>query len=148
MKNIFLLFSLLLITSTSFSQTHPPRKVKKALEQLAPQAKELSWKGEGERYKIWTAVYMVGSDSMQTKYDSKANWIHTLKYISLDLLPDEVTKSILDNYQGAKITQAAEMQEPNFDGYGVAFMYLKDRWAVAITSEGFVERRQIASEGF
>ncbi len=148
MKNLFLLFSLLLIVSTAFSQTHPPRKVKKALEQLAPQAKEVSWKGAGERNKIWTAKYIVGSDSMQTKYDFKANWIHTLKYITLDQLPEKVTKSILDTYQGATLTQAAEMQEPNFDGYGVAFMYLKDRWAVAITKDGNVARRQITSEGF
>ena len=148
MKNTFLLFSLLLIVSTSFSQTHPPRKVKKALEQLAPQATDVKWKGEGDRNKIWTAKYIVGVDSMQTKYDYKANWIHTLKYITLDQLPEKVTKSILDNYQRAKLTVAAEMQEPNFDGYGVAFMYLGDRWAVAITKEGKVERRQITSEGF
>jgi len=148
MKNLFLLFSLFLIVSTAFSQSNLPRKVKKALEQLAPQATEVSWKGEGDRIKIWTAKYIVGVDSMQTKYDYKANWIHTLKYITLDQLPEEVTKSILDKYQRATLTKAAEMQEPDFDGYGVAFMYLKDRWAVAITKEGKVKRRQITSEGF
>lgn len=148
MKNLFLLVSLLLIVSTAFSQSNPPRKVKKALEQYAPQATEVKWKGEGERNKIWTAKYIVGGDSIQTKYDYKANWIFTLKYIMLDQLPEKVTKSILDNYQGATLTQGAEMQEPDFDGYGVAFMYMKDRWAVAITKEGKVVRRQITSEGF
>ena len=148
MKNIFLLFSLLIIVSTAFSQSNPPRKIKKAFEQHAPQAKDVSWKGEGERYKDWTVKYTVGADSLLTKYDSKANWQTTLKFIKLDQLPKKVNTTVLDDYQGAKITKAAEMQEPNFDGYAVAFIYLKDRWIVALNKEGNVFRRQITSEGF
>lgn len=148
MKNLFLLFSLLVIIPPAFSQSRPQKKIRKAFEQRSPQAEEVKWTGEGDRYKDWTANYKVGADSMQTKYDSKANWLFTLKYISLDQLPHEVTTSILDRYQGALLSKAAEMQEPNFDGYGVAFIYQKDRWAVAITKEGNVYRRQITSKGF
>lgn len=149
MKNIFLLISLLVIISSAFSQSRPQKKIRKTFEQHAPQAEDVKWSGEGDnRYKDWTANYTVGADSLQTKYDSKANWLFTLKYITLDQLPKEVTASILDKYQGAVLTKAAEMQEPDFDGYGVAFIYQKDRWAVAITKEENVFRRQITSEGF
>lgn len=149
MKNLFLLFSLLLIIPTAFSQSRPQNKIRKAFEQYAPQAKEVKWTTEGmERIKNWTVDYIVGADSMRTKYDSKANWLLTLKYITLEQLPQKVSVSILDKYQGAVLSKAAEMQEPDFDGYGVAFIYLKDRWAVAITKEGKVIRRRITSSGF
>jgi hypothetical protein len=149
MKNLFLLISLLVFIPTAFSQTKPQKKIRDAFEQLVPQAIEVKWTAEGsERMKDWRANYTVGTDSMETKYDSKANWMFTLKYISLNQLPQEVSATIMDNYQGAKLTKAAEMQEPDFDGYGVAFIYLKDRWAVAITKEGKVIRRRITSSGF
>ncbi len=149
MKNLLLLISLLVIIPSAFSQSKPHKKIRNAFERHAPQATEVKWTGEGDnRYKNWTANYIVGVDSMQTKYDSKANWLFTLKYISLDQLPHKVSASILERYQGALLSKAAEMQEPDFDGYGVAFIYQKDRWAVAITKEGNVFRRQITSEGF
>lgn len=149
MKNLFLLFSLLVIIPSAFSQSRPQKKIRDAFERHAPQAKEVKWTGEGDnRYKNWTVNYTVGADSMQTKYDSKANWLFTLKFIALDQLPQEVSASILDRYQGALLSKAAEMQEPDFDGYGVAFIYQKDRWAVAITKEGNVFRRQITAKGF
>ena len=148
MKNLIILFSLLVIAVTAFSQSRPQKKIRNAFEQHQPEAKDIKWTGEGERYKNWTADYIVGADSMRTKYDSKANWLLTLKFISLDQLPEKVSSSILDNYQGAKLSKAAEMQEPDFDGYGVAFIYLNDRWAVAITKEGDVYRLKITSTGF
>jgi len=148
MKNILLFISLILIIPTAFSQSNPPRKIKKALEQRAPQAMEVKWSGEGEREKEWTAKYTVGADSLLTKYDFKANWIFTVKFISIDALPQIVTSTILDDYQGATLTKAAEMQEPEFDGYAVIFLYLKDRWVVALTKEGNVYRRKITSGGF
>lgn len=148
MKNLILLFSLLIITSTSFSQSHPPRKVKKAFEKHAPEAQDIKWKGEGERNKDWTASYTVDADSMRTEYDFKANWQMTLKFISIEELPEQVTKYIKESFRGAEFLVAAEMQEPGFDGYGVAFNYMQDRWAVAIDKEGKVFRRQITSEGF
>ncbi|MAE08723.1 MAG: hypothetical protein CL661_08200 [Bacteroidetes bacterium] len=95
-----------------------------------------------------STLAVTGPVCLQTKYDSKANWLFTLKYISLDQLPHKVSASILDRYQGALLSKAAEMQEPDFDGYGVAFIYQKYRWAVAITKEGNVFRRKITSEGF
>jgi len=148
MKNLILLFSLLVIIPSAFSQSRPQKKIRKAFEQHAPQAKNVKWAGEGDRIKIWTADYTVGADSMQTKYDSKANWIYTLKFITIDQLPHKVSTSILERYQEAVLSKAAEMHEPDFDGYGVAFIYQKDRWAVAITKEGKVFRRQITSKGF
>lgn len=148
MKKLFLLISLLIIVATTFSQSRPNKKIRKAFEQHQPEAKDVKWTGEGERYIDWTADYMIGTDSMQTRYDSKANWVLTLKYITLDQLPEKVSSSILDEYQGAKLAQAAEMQEPDFDGYGVAFIYIKDRWAVAISKEGNVSRRKMTSKGF
>jgi len=149
MKNLLLLSIFLLIIPTVFSQSRPPKKIRKAFELHAPQAEEVKWTAEGtERIKNWTADYIVEADSMQTKYDSKANWLLTLKYISLDQLPQNIRVSVLERYQGAALSKAAEMQEPDFDGYGVAFIYQNDRWAVAITKEGDVFRRQITSEGF
>ena len=148
MKKLFLLFSLSIFITTAFSQSRPQKKIRDAFKLHQPNAKEVKWTGEGERQKEWTADYIVGTDSMRTKYDYKSNWLLTLKHISLDQLPEKVNTSILNNYQGAKLSKAAEMQEPDFDGYGVAFIYLKDRWAVAITKEGNVVRRKITSEGF
>ncbi len=148
MKNFLLLSLFLLIIPTVFSQSRPQKKIRKAFEQHAPQAMQVKWTVEGEKIKTWTADYIVGVDSMQTKYDSKANWLYTLKFISLDQLPQNIKVTILEKYQRAKLTKAAEMQEPDFDGYGVAFIYLKERWAVAITKDGFVTRRQITTKGF
>lgn len=148
MKNLVLLFSLLLVVSTAFSQSKPQKKIRDAFEQHQPEAKEVKWTGEGDRYKVWTADYMVGADSLRTKYDAKANWLFTFKSIKLEQLPEKVTSSILSEYQGCKLTQGGIMQEPDFDGYGVVFMYKKDRWAVAITSEGDVARRKMTSKGF
>jgi len=149
MKNLFLFNLTFSIYTYSFFSNKATEKIRDAFEQLVPQAIEVKWTAEGsERMKDWRANYTVGTDSMETKYDSKANWMFTLKYISLNQLPQEVSATIMDNYQGAKLTKAAEMQEPDFDGYGVAFIYLKDRWAVAITKEGKVIRRRITSSGF
>lgn len=148
MKNLLLLFSILLIVPTAYSQSRPPKKIRQAFEQHAPQAKAVSWSVEGERYKDWTAKYMVGVDSLQTKYGPKASWLYTFKYITLDKVPDNVMATISDDYQGATLRVAAEMQEPDFDGYAVAFIYLEDRWVVALTKEGKVFRRRITSEGF
>ncbi len=149
MKNLFILFLLVVIIPTGYSQSRPQKKIRNAFEDYAPQAMEVKWTSEGtERAKEWVANYTIGSDSMETKYDSKANWMITLKFISLDQIPQKVSTTILDMYQGAHLTKAAEIQEPGFDGYGVAFIYLKDRWAVAITKEGKVVRRQITSSGF
>ena len=148
MKKLFLLFSLSIFITTAFSQSRPQNKIRKAFELHQPNAKEVKWTGEGERQKEWTADYIVGADSMRTKYDYKANWLLTVKFITLDQLPEKISASILDEYQGATITKAGKMQEPDFDGFAVVFIYLKDRWAVAITKEGNVVRRKITSEGF
>ena len=148
MRNFLLLSLFLLIIPTVFSQTRPQKKIRKTFEQHAPQAIQVKWTGEGERIKTWTANYIVGVDSMQTKYDSKANWLYTLKFISLDQLPQNIKVAISDNYQRSKLIKSAEMQGPDFDGYGVAFIYLEERWAVAITKDGFVVSRQITFKAF
>jgi len=85
---------------------------------------------------------------MRTEYDSKSNWLSTYKLIPINQLPDKVKSVISEYYQGANILKAAEMQEPDFDGYGIAFMYLNDRWGIAITIEGNIYRRELTSSGF
>ncbi len=149
MKNLFLLVSLLVIIPSAFSQSRPQKKIRKAFELRAPQAEEVKWTTMGtERVNDWVANYMVGNDTMRTKYDAKANWIFTLKFITFEQLPQKVSASILDEYQGATLSMAAEMQEPGFDGFAVVFIYQKDRWAVAIKKDGNVVRRKITSKGF
>lgn len=148
MKNFLLVISILFATSVVFGQSRAPKKIRDAFALHAPQAWEIKWNGEGERQKKWTVNYLVDSDSLLTSYDYKANWLITLKFISIAELPEKVTTSIKNEYMGSEIINAAEMQESGFDGYGVAFLYKKDRWAIAITSEGDVKRRKMSSKGF
>ena len=93
-------------------------------------------------------MFHLESDSATARYDSKANWIISLIFMEVSDLPNEVTQAIQDEYQGAKIILAARYLDPEFDGYGAAFVYKKTRWGAQISKEGAIIRRSMTSEGF
>lgn len=130
------------------AQNRAPKKIREALLEKHPTAQKIKWTSVGERQKEWTADYWVESDSLRSIYDYKANWITTYTFIEISELPEAVTSAIIDEYMNADIILATRMEEPGFVGYGVAFMYKKDRWGVQITKEGKVVRRRLTSEGF
>jgi len=148
MKYLFIIISFVFFTNTTDAQTRAPKKIRDAFEQKYPEAQKLIWVGKGERQKEWFAHYWIESDSMQTSYDYKANWITTFTFIEISDLPEAVTNAIQDEYMSSKIIIAAKMEQPDFDGFGVAFMYKKDRWGVQITKEGKVIRRRLTTGGF
>lgn len=147
MKHLILIF-LIAILSTNMVAQRPPGKVRKAFEQMYPGFEKVSWTYEGDRIKEWTVRFHVQSDSIIATYDSKANWIITLTFIEIEDLPQAVIDGVKDEYMGAKIILAARLEEPGFDGYGVAFLYKKDRWGVQVSKEGKIIRRKLTTEGF
>ena len=147
MKRILFLALATIFTLSINGQTRSPKKVRDAFETKYPKAEKVTWTSKGERQKEWTANYFVENDSMQASFDYKANWLFTYTFIEIESLPEAVTHTIMDEYNTAKIILAVRMQVPEFDGFGVAFMYLGDRWGVQITKEGKVVRRRLTSNG-
>jgi hypothetical protein len=139
-----LVFLLLLL---ELSAQRPPAKIHKAFEKQFPDNSAVEWSYVGERNREWTAHFHLGQDSLNVTYDAKANWLLTLTMIPISDLPEAVVNTIAEEYQGSDIIIATTYEEPGFKGYGVAFMYKKDRWAVQISSEGKIIRRRVTSEG-
>jgi len=148
MKYLFIIISFVFVANTSNAQTRAPKKIREVFEQKYPDAQKVNWVGKGERQKEWTAHYWIENDSMQASYDHKGNWITTFTFIDPSELPEAVSFAIKDEYMSSEIIIAAKMEQPDFDGYGVAFMYKKDRWGVQITKEGKVIRRRLTTGGF
>lgn len=147
MKYLLLALSFLFVFSTADAQ-RPPGKVKKAFARQFPDSENVKWSTDGEKQAVWTATFFKENDSTKVSYDYKANWTITLAFIEIDELPVKVSDAVKNEYQGSRMILAAKMQEPGFDGYGVAFLYKKERWGVAITKEGKVVRRKLTSTGF
>jgi len=151
MKKFLLLIVVALFATSAFSQYGVPRKIKKAFEAKYPDAQDVQkWESDDNRQRKdveWTVKYQIDGRAMTSTYDYKENWLITLAFIEVDELPDAVVRSVQDEYQGSEIILAAKMQEPGFDGYGVAFMYKKERWGIAITNEGKVMRRKLTASG-
>ena len=150
MKKILFLLLAFLFVSPAFSQ-RPPKKVRQAFETMVPKAQDVSWTIPTDRSakdKIYTADYNIDKDSLFSRFDHKGNWIMTVTFIAIENLPDAVVNSINSKYMNAKITKAARLEEPDFDGYGVVYIYLKDNWTVQISKDGAIERRMLKSDGF
>ena len=148
MRKFFLLITIIFISSSIYAQSKPPKKIREAFDQMNPTAREVAWTHDGERQKVWEAKYNVGNDSLLARYDYKANWIIRLTYMTIEKLPEAVTYAINDEYQGCKLKLGARLEEPEFDGFGVAFDYKDAQWAVQITGEGKVIRRKMTASGF
>ena len=148
MKYIFLLISFILIVPVAHSQSRPQKKIRNIFYDQFPKAQNVEWKGDGERQKNWRADFNIEDDSMQARYDYKGNWLMTLNFISVNDLPEAVKKTIYEDYMGSEVNRAAVIEEPGFKGYGVAFLYKKDHWAVLISDEGKVIRRRVTTGEF
>ncbi len=151
MKKLVLITISLLIVLPLLSQ-RPPGKVRKSFEAMVPEARNVKWtmpeQGVPAKEKEYTADYNIDSDSLLTRFDGKGNWVMTITFITIDDLPEAVIKSITSKYMNAKITKAARLEEPGFDGYGVVYTYMKDNWTVQIDKDGFIVRRKLKSDGF
>ena len=148
MKYIFLLLSLVFVVPATYSQSRPQNKIRKVFLEQFPRAQNVKWESEGDRKKNWRANFDMANDSMQARYDYKGNWTLTLTFISVNDLPEAVRKTIYDDYMGSELKRAAIFEAPDFKGYGVAFTYKKDRWAVQISDEGKVIRRRVTTGKF
>jgi len=152
MKKLVLIFLVVIIASPVFSQTRPPKKTRKAFASMVPDAQNVTWTTANEReiYKnrIWTANYTVEGDSVLSRFDYKSNWLVTLSLIDISELPEAVVTSIEDSYTRADLIKAAKYTDPDFEGYGVAFLYKEDKWSVQISKEGKIVRRKLQGEGF
>ena len=152
MKNLLLTSLVVLFISPVFAQTRIPKKVKEAFEKMVPEATDASWstpkERELEKDRQYTVNYLVKDDSVFSRFDYKANWIITVTFIEINDLPEAVTSSINFEYTDARITKAARLEEPGFDGYGVAYIYKEDKWTVQISKEGKIVRRRLSSSGF
>lgn len=152
MKNIFLVVLVVLFVSPVFAQTRIPKKVKDAFEKMVPEATDVKWSTPQEREmakeRKYTANYIIGNDSLFSRFDYKGNWVITVTFMEIDELPEAVTSSINNEYTDAKLTKAARLEEPGFDGYGVIYIFKGDQWTVQISKEGKIVRRRIRSESF
>lgn len=152
MKKLALIFLVVIIAAPAFSQTKPPKKTRKALLSMVPDARDVKWTTANEReiYKnrIWTANYTLEGDSVLSRFDYKSNWLVTLSFIPVSELPEAVVASIEDSYTRADLIKAAKYKDPDFEGFGVAFLYKEDKWSVQISKEGEIVRRRLQGEGF
>lgn len=152
MKNILLLSLIVLFVSPVFAQSRIPKKVKEAFEKMVPEATDVKWSTPQERElakeRKYTANYNIGNDSLFSRFDYKGNWMITVTFMDIDKLPEAVTSSINNEYTDAKLTIAARMEQPGFDGYGVIYTYKQDQWTVQISKEGKIIRRRVRGEGF
>ncbi len=151
MKKLLIFSLMVFFVSPVFAQS-TPKKVKKAFALMVPEAQDAKWSTPKERTSTkdrkYTVNYVVDNDSIFSRFDYKANWLLTVTYMAVEDLPEAVTSSITSKYMNAKITTAARLEEPGFDGYGVIYMYMRDQWTVQISKEGKILRRILQSDGF
>jgi hypothetical protein len=150
MKRIALLVIASIFVISAFSQSNPPKKIRKDFEVRFPGAQEVVWSNNGERQKelIYRAEFTLDGSDMATTYDYKSNWMITIQFIDPEELPPAVKEAISEEYMNAKLLKAAKVEEPEQSSYGVSIHFMDSRMEILFREDGRMLRRRLSSEGF
>ncbi len=86
-----------------------PSKVKSALMQKYPEAKNVGWEKENGNYEAnWGGKS--GEDN-SVQFTPSGNFIEMVKAISVSDLPSSITAYVKQHYNGAKITEAGKVTD-------------------------------------
>lgn len=150
MKRFILLLFAATIVFSGYSQTKPPKKIRKAFEEKYVGAQDLEWSKTGDRSKDikYRAEYKLDGREMASTYDYYGAWIITVIFIEIDELPMAVQTAISDEYMNAKIVKAGRLEEPELSSFGVALDYMDSMMIIQLREDGRVLRRRLESIGF
>jgi Putative beta-lactamase-inhibitor-like, PepSY-like len=107
MKNsIFVVFVLIMASTTSFAQKNIPAVVKTAFEKQYPQAKSVKWEKENGAYE---AGFKVGKVDNSVLLDSKGSILETEVEIETTQLPAGILAYVTKNYAAKSVKGAAKI---------------------------------------
>jgi hypothetical protein len=114
MKKLVLMMVAAMITSLTFAQKMQekdvPAPVKAALQKQYPNASEVKWDKEGEKFE---ASFDLNKIDNSVLFDSKGNILETEEEIELTQLPKEVLEYVINNYKGQNVKEAAKITDAN-----------------------------------
>jgi hypothetical protein len=150
MKRFFLLLFALIFVISVFSQTRPPKKVRKAFEENYAGAQDVQWSQSGDRHSeiVYRAEYKLNESQMVTTYNDKSIWKMTVIFIGIDELPETVLKAVDEEFMNAKILRAARFEEPERSSFAVELDYMDSKMVLQLREDGRVIRRRLTADGF
>ncbi|MES2382006.1 MAG: PepSY-like domain-containing protein [Bacteroidota bacterium] len=117
MKKTTIMIAAVLFSTLTFAQeTHEkdipakgvPAKVKEALQKQFPNAKEVKWEKENDKYE---AAFDLNKADYSALFDVDGNLIETEVEIKLSELPNGVLAYIKTKYTGQKVKEAAKITD-------------------------------------
>lgn len=114
MKNVLVLSAFLtLATGAAFAtttpQNQPPQAVLQAFQKAFPNAEDVDWELEGDRYE---AEFEQGDMEQSATFSATGQLIETETEIAVSELPAAIRDYISANYKGKKIREAARIVTP------------------------------------
>ena len=108
MKKILFITVAAMITSLAFAQKiqekNVPKLVKTAFQTQYPNAKEVKWDKEGEKFE---ASFDLSNKDNSVLFDAKGNVLETEREIGIYQLPENIRDYVAKNYPNQKIKEAA-----------------------------------------
>jgi predicted Zn-dependent protease len=142
------------IAAQAFSQSKPPKKIRKALLERYPDAEivksheDWEMKGKSKQNKTWKILFKHDGGLSSSEFDSKGNWTQTKTKISEDELPEAVKKTIEEYYYMYNIVIVARFENLEAEGYEVFLDNGNDGFDIQFSEDGEVLSRIITSKGY
>ena len=156
MFRIILLLTVTLMAVHVFPQsgTKAPKKIRKTLVEMYPDAEiviakgEWEMKGKSKQNKFWKVLFKHDGELSSASFDSKGNWLQTKTKIREEELPEAVMKTIEEYYYMYKIVIAARFENQKTEGYEVFLDNDNDGFDIQFSKDGEVLSREITSKGY
>jgi hypothetical protein len=147
-KTISLLFTLILISSLSFSQTlstgKVPKEVRKTFAKEVPKAMKPVWSMSDGNYKV--DFLFNGSKNSET-YDKSGKWLEKTMTISIARIPKEVKATLKKDFLNFRSTEAEQITTAdNVITYHVGIVKAKEAYEVYFSATGDVIKKEPKAE--
>lgn len=146
MKNLILIFMIPAVLSFSAcgQKEDVPVKIKTALTQKFPQARNVSW--DKENATEWEAEFTLNGIKYSANFDSNGQWKETEYKLNESALPAAVKTSLKNNFAGYDVEGAEVSETPQAMVYELSIILNDEDIVVLIAADGKVIKKKVKTE--
>jgi hypothetical protein len=120
MKIKYLVFAIIISSTSTVFAVSPPLLVTQAFNQKFPNVTNVEW--EKENAHEYEVEFKWNGESYSANFTDDAKWLETESVISFSQLPDKIQQGFSKDYPNVKLKEVSRIEKPeNKTGYEIEF---------------------------
>jgi len=143
MKKIMMLAAALMVSTSMLFAAEPESKMEKTFKEMFPNAQHVKWHQDDKGYLV---SFTQSGTTVKIVYDSKGNFMQSLRYYSEKDLPTNILLAVKNKYRGKSIFGVTERTTTDEVTYHIALSDGGTPHNVVAFSDGSVKDEDVAAE--